>query len=62
MARTAALARKQVPAGSKPTLDAFTKTIGFTPVDGRRCALRRKPPRDTRANVFGCTGYDGDFI
>jgi alkylhydroperoxidase family enzyme len=31
MARTAALKPEQVPAASKPTLDAFTKTIGFTP-------------------------------
>src|ERR1700739_523103 len=31
MARTAALTPEQVPADSKPTLDAFTKTIGFTP-------------------------------
>src|SRR5246127_2058101 len=31
MARTAALKPEQVPADSKPTLDAFTKTIGFTP-------------------------------
>ena len=32
MARTAALKPEQVPADSKPTLDAFTKTIGFTPM------------------------------
>jgi AhpD family alkylhydroperoxidase len=31
MARTAALKPEQVPADSKPTLDAFTKNIGFTP-------------------------------
>ncbi|MDX8450442.1 carboxymuconolactone decarboxylase family protein [Mesorhizobium captivum] len=31
MARTAALKPEQVPAESKPTLDAFTKNIGFTP-------------------------------
>src|ERR1700742_3985737 len=31
MASTAALAPEQVPAESKPTLDAFTKNIGFTP-------------------------------
>jgi hypothetical protein len=31
MPRTAALKPEQVPADSKPTLDAFTKTIGFTP-------------------------------
>jgi len=31
MARTAALKPDQVPADSKPTLDAFTKNIGFTP-------------------------------
>jgi uncharacterized peroxidase-related enzyme len=31
MARTAALTPEQVPAASKPTLDAFTKNIGFTP-------------------------------
>src|SRR3954447_8690534 len=31
MARTAALKPDQVPAESKPTLDAFTKNIGFTP-------------------------------
>src|SRR3954449_11847779 len=30
-ARTAALKPEQVPADSKPTLDAFTKNIGFTP-------------------------------
>ncbi|MFP3556183.1 carboxymuconolactone decarboxylase family protein [Paraburkholderia sp. SIMBA_049] len=30
MARTAALKPEQVPAESKPTLDAFTKNIGFT--------------------------------
>jgi hypothetical protein len=32
MARTAALKPEQLPADSKPTLDAFTKTIGFTPM------------------------------
>jgi uncharacterized peroxidase-related enzyme len=31
MPRTAALKLEQVPAGSKPTLDTFTKSIGFTP-------------------------------
>ena len=31
MPRTAALKPEQVPADSKPTLDAFTKNIGFTP-------------------------------
>jgi uncharacterized peroxidase-related enzyme len=31
MARSAALNPEQVPADSKPTLDAFTKNIGFTP-------------------------------
>ena len=31
MARTAALKPEQVPADSRPTLDAFTKNIGFTP-------------------------------
>ena len=31
MARTTALEPEQVPADSKPTLDAFTKNIGFTP-------------------------------
>jgi uncharacterized peroxidase-related enzyme len=31
MARAAALNREQVPVDSRPTLDAFTKTIGFTP-------------------------------
>jgi uncharacterized peroxidase-related enzyme len=31
MPRAAALRREQVPADSKPTLDAFTKNIGFTP-------------------------------
>jgi uncharacterized peroxidase-related enzyme len=31
MPRTAALRPGQVPADSKPTLDAFTKNIGFTP-------------------------------
>ena len=31
MARTAALKPEHVPADSKPTLDAFTKNIGFTP-------------------------------
>jgi uncharacterized peroxidase-related enzyme len=31
MARTAALKPDQVPADSKPTLDAFTKNLGFTP-------------------------------
>lgn len=31
MARTAVLQPDQVPADSKPTLDAFTKNIGFTP-------------------------------
>jgi uncharacterized peroxidase-related enzyme len=31
MARTALPTPEQVPAASKPTLDAFTKTIGFTP-------------------------------
>lgn len=31
MARTAVLKPDQVPADSKPTLDAFTKNIGFTP-------------------------------
>jgi hypothetical protein len=30
MARTAALKPEQVPADSKPTLDMFTKNIGFT--------------------------------
>ena len=31
MPRTAALKPEQVPADSKPTLDTFTKKIGFTP-------------------------------
>jgi uncharacterized peroxidase-related enzyme len=31
MARNAALKPEQVPAESKPTLDAFTKALGFTP-------------------------------
>jgi uncharacterized peroxidase-related enzyme len=31
MARSAALKPEQVPADSKPTLDTFTKNIGFTP-------------------------------
>ena len=31
MPRTAALTPEQVPADSKPTLDTFTKNIGFTP-------------------------------
>ena len=31
MPRSAALKPEQVPADSKPTLDAFTKNIGFTP-------------------------------
>ena len=31
MPRSAALTLEQVPADSKPTLDAFTKNIGFTP-------------------------------
>jgi len=31
MARTTALNPDQVPADSKPTLDAFTRSIGFTP-------------------------------
>ena len=31
MPRSAALKPEQVPANSKPTLDAFTKNIGFTP-------------------------------
>jgi AhpD family alkylhydroperoxidase len=31
MPRTAALKPEQVPADSKPTLDTFTKNIGFTP-------------------------------
>src|SRR3954465_6552189 len=31
MPRTAALKPEQVPGDSKPTLDAFTKSIGFTP-------------------------------
>ncbi|ANN70307.1 carboxymuconolactone decarboxylase family protein [Bordetella bronchialis] len=31
MARTAALKPEQVPADSKPTLDGFTRNIGFTP-------------------------------
>ena len=31
MPRIAALKPEQVPADSKPTLDAFTKNIGFTP-------------------------------
>ena len=31
MPRSAALSPEQVPADSKPTLDAFTKNIGFTP-------------------------------
>ena len=31
MPRTTALKPEQVPADSKPTLDAFTKNIGFTP-------------------------------
>jgi len=31
MPRAEALKPEQVPAGSKPTLDAFTKNIGFTP-------------------------------
>ncbi|WP_180733439.1 carboxymuconolactone decarboxylase family protein [Paraburkholderia sp. PGU19] len=31
MPRTIALTPEQVPADSKPTLDAFTKSIGFTP-------------------------------
>ncbi|HSR78421.1 MAG TPA: carboxymuconolactone decarboxylase family protein, partial [Xanthobacteraceae bacterium] len=31
MPRSAALKPEQVPADSKPALDAFTKNIGFTP-------------------------------
>jgi hypothetical protein len=31
MPRNATLKPEQVPADSKPTLDAFTKNIGFTP-------------------------------
>ncbi|MFL6673634.1 MAG: carboxymuconolactone decarboxylase family protein, partial [Massilia sp.] len=31
MPRTTALKPEQVPADSKPTLDMFTKNIGFTP-------------------------------
>ena len=31
MPRTAALTPERVPAASQPTLDAFTKNIGFTP-------------------------------
>jgi hypothetical protein len=31
MARTAVLKPDQVPADSKPTLDTFTRNIGFTP-------------------------------
>ena len=31
MPRTATLKSEQVPADCKPTLDAFTKNIGFTP-------------------------------
>ena len=31
MARTEALKPEQVPADSKPTLDTFTRSIGFTP-------------------------------
>src|ERR1700744_3973062 len=31
MPRAAALKPEQVPAGSKPTLDVFTRNIGFTP-------------------------------
>ncbi len=31
MARTTTLTPEQVPADSKPTLDAFIKNIGFTP-------------------------------
>jgi hypothetical protein len=31
MPRSAALKPEQLPAGSKPTLDAFTKNIGATP-------------------------------
>ena len=31
MPRSAALKPEQVPADSKPTLDTFTKNIGFTP-------------------------------
>ena len=31
MPRSAALRLEQVPAGSKPTIDTFTKNIGFTP-------------------------------
>src|SRR5438045_9357887 len=31
MPRSAALKAEQVPADSKPTLDTFTKNIGFTP-------------------------------
>jgi hypothetical protein len=31
MPRSAALKPEQVPAASKPTLDTFTKNIGFTP-------------------------------
>jgi hypothetical protein len=31
MPRTATLKPEQVPANSKPTLDTFTKNIGFTP-------------------------------
>ena len=31
MPRSAALKPEQVPADSKPTLDAFTRNIGFTP-------------------------------
>jgi hypothetical protein len=32
MTRTTILKQDQVPIDSKPTLDAFTKNIGFTPI------------------------------
>jgi hypothetical protein len=43
MARTAALKPEQVPADSKPTLDMFTKNIGFTP--NMMATFRAEPDR-----------------
>src|SRR5919204_37867 len=42
MARTAALKPEQVPADSKPTLDAFTKNIGFNLTNPIRLQIAEK--------------------
>ena len=55
MPRTTALKPEEVPAGSKPTLDAFSKNIGFTP--NMMAAFAQSPIAfNAWATLFGSLG------